>query len=111
MLGVKAGLDPMTIYEVVKASSGGSKALERIPRALVPRDFEPGFKVALMNKDLETFTHHRQGAARAGDLLERGPALPAGRAGRRARGQDTSVVFTIIERLAGMKAPAPREPR
>ena len=42
----------MTIYEVVKASSGGSKALERIPRALIPRDFEPGFKVALMNKDL-----------------------------------------------------------
>jgi len=54
-LGVKAGLDPMTIYEVVKASSGGSKALERIPKALIPRDFEPGFKVALMNKDLDTF--------------------------------------------------------
>src|SRR4029077_6015353 len=27
-LGVKAGLDPKTVYEVVKASSGGSKALE-----------------------------------------------------------------------------------
>src|SRR5881397_3663010 len=54
-LGVKAGLYPMTIYEVVKASSGGSKALERIPKALMPRDFEPGFKVALMNKDLDTF--------------------------------------------------------
>src|SRR5437667_5778035 len=44
-VGEKAGLDPMTIYEVVKASSGGSKALERIPKALIPRDFEPGFKV------------------------------------------------------------------
>src|SRR5439155_9401553 len=54
-LGVKAGLDPMMVYEVVKASSGGSKALERIPKAIVPRDFDPGFKVALMNKDLETF--------------------------------------------------------
>ena len=54
-LGVKAGLDPMTVYEVVKASSGGSKALERIPSAIVPRNFEPGFKVRLMNKDLETF--------------------------------------------------------
>ena len=29
VLGRKAGLDPMTVYEVVKASSGGSKALER----------------------------------------------------------------------------------
>src|SRR5690348_250419 len=109
VLGVKAGLDPMTIYEVVKASSGGSKALERIPRALVPRDFEPGFKVALMNKDLETFhtiakelhvpvtfsalAQHYQQAALAAGLGE----------------QDTSVVFTIIERLAGMKAPTARE--
>jgi 3-hydroxyisobutyrate dehydrogenase len=105
ILGVKAGLDPMTIYEVVKASSGGSKAIERIPRALIPRDFEPGFKVALMNKDLETFhtiakelnvpvtfsnlAQHYQQAALAAGLGE----------------QDTSVVFTIIERLAGMKAP------
>src|SRR5678816_4403325 len=56
VLGVKAGLDPMVIYEVVKASSGGSKALERIPTALVPRNFAPGFKVQLMNKDMETFT-------------------------------------------------------
>lgn len=105
VLGVKAGLDPMTIYEVVKASSGGSKAIERIPRALIPRDFEPGFKVTLMNKDLETFhtiakelhvpvtfsalAQHYQQAALAAGLGE----------------QDTSVVFTIIERLAGMRAP------
>jgi len=52
---VKAGLDPMTIHEVVKASSGGSQALERISKALIPLDFEPGFKVALLNKDLDTF--------------------------------------------------------
>src|SRR5216683_1833818 len=33
LVGVKAGLDPMIIHDVVKASSGGSKALERIPKA------------------------------------------------------------------------------
>src|SRR5207245_623196 len=49
ILGVKAGLDPMTIYEVVKASSGGSKAIERIPRAPIPGAFEPGVKVALLH--------------------------------------------------------------
>lgn len=102
-LGVKAGLDPMTIHDVVKASSGGSKALDRIPRALVPRNFEPGFKVALMNKDLETFNtiakelhvpvsfsnvaQRYQQAAMAAGLGE----------------QDTSVVMTIIERLAAVQ--------
>jgi 3-hydroxyisobutyrate dehydrogenase-like beta-hydroxyacid dehydrogenase len=99
-LGVKAGLDPMVIYEVVKASSGGSKALERIPRAIIPRNFEPGFKVSLMNKDLETFNtiakelhvpvsfsnvaQRYQQAAMAAGLSE----------------QDTTAAMLIIERLA-----------
>ena len=104
-LGVKAGLDPMTIYEVVKASSGGSKALERIPRAIVPREFEPGFKVALMNKDLETFTaiakelHVPVAFVNVAQRYEQ-MALAAG-----LGEQDTSVVMTVIERLSAVQVP------
>jgi 3-hydroxyisobutyrate dehydrogenase len=104
-VGVKAGLDPMTVYEVVKASSGGSKALERIPRALIPRDFEPGFKVALMNKDLETFTsiakelHVPISFANVAQRYQQ-MALAAG-----LGEQDTSVVMTLIERLAATQVP------
>ncbi|HMH53056.1 MAG TPA: NAD(P)-dependent oxidoreductase [Candidatus Acidoferrum sp.] len=104
-VGVKAGLDPMTVYEVVKASSGGSKALERIPRALIPRDFEPGFKVALMNKDLETFTtiakelHVPISFANVAQRYQQ-MALAAG-----LGEQDTSVVMTLIEQLAATKVP------
>jgi 3-hydroxyisobutyrate dehydrogenase-like beta-hydroxyacid dehydrogenase len=104
-VGVKAGLDPMTVYEVVKASSGGSKALERIPRALIPRDFEPGFKVALMNKDLETFNtiakelHVPVSFANVAQRYEQ-MALAAG-----LGEQDTSVVMTIIERLSATQVP------
>jgi len=104
-LGVKAGLDPMTVYEVVKASSGGSKALERIPRAIVPRDFDPGFKVALMNKDLETFTHIAKelhvpiSFANVAQRYEQ-MALAAG-----LGEMDTSVVMTVIERLAAVQIP------
>ena len=103
VLGLKAGLDPMIIHDVVKASSGGSKALDRIPRAIIPRDFEPGFKVFLMNKDLETFNtiakelhvpvsfsnvaQRYQQAAMAAGLDE----------------QDTSVALTIIEKLAALE--------
>ena len=104
-VGVKAGLDPMTVYEVVKASSGGSKALERIPRAIVPREFEPGFKVALMNKDLETFTtiakdlHVPVSFVNVAQRYEQ-MALAAG-----LGEQDTTVVMTVIERLAAIQAP------
>jgi 3-hydroxyisobutyrate dehydrogenase len=107
-VGVKAGLDPMTVYEVVKASSGGSKALERIPRALIPRDFEPGFKVALMNKDLETFNtiakelHVPVSFANVAQRYEQ-MALAAG-----LGEQDTSVVMTLIEQMAVTKVPQGR---
>jgi len=109
-LGVKAGLDPMTIYEVVKASSGGSKALERIPNSLIPRHFEPGFKVQLMNKDLETFNtiakelHVPVSFANVAQQYQQ-MAIAAGLAE-----QDTSVVMTIIERLAAMQVSRPEQP-
>jgi 3-hydroxyisobutyrate dehydrogenase len=105
VLGVKAGLDPMTIYEVVKASSGGSKALERIPAALVPRKFEPGFKVFLMNKDLETFNtiakelHVPVSFSNVAQRYQQA-AMAAGLADL-----DTSVAVTIIERLAAFEIP------
>ena len=109
-LGVKAGLDPMTIYEVVKASSGGSKALERIPNSLIPRQFEPGFKVQLMNKDLETFNtiakelHVPVSFANVAQQYQQ-MAIAAGLAE-----QDTSVVMTIIERLAAVEVSRPEQP-
>jgi 3-hydroxyisobutyrate dehydrogenase-like beta-hydroxyacid dehydrogenase len=109
-LGVKAGLDPMTIYEVVKASSGGSKALERIPNSLLPRNFDPGFKVQLMNKDLETVTtvakeiHVPLTFANIAQQYHQ-IALAAGLAER-----DTSVLMTIIERLAGVEVGSPEQP-
>src|SRR4029077_19719631 len=107
VLGRKAGLDPMTIYEVVKASSGGSKALERIPTAIVPRNFAPGFKVFLMNKDLETFNtiakelHVPVSFSNVAQRYQQA-AMAAGLAD-----QDTSVAMTIIERLAAIDRKRP----
>ena len=54
-VGLKAGFDLKTMADIVMASSGNSNALARVDRALIPRHFELGFKVALMNKDLDTF--------------------------------------------------------
>ena len=105
VLGIKAGLDPMIIHDVVKASSGGSKALDRIPRAIIPRDFEPGFKVFLMNKDLETFNtiakelHVPVSFSNVAQRYEQA-ALAAGLADK-----DTTVVMTIIENLAALEVP------
>ena len=101
-VGLKAGLDLKTMADIVKSSSGNSMALARVDRALIPRNFEPGFKVALMNKDLDTFhamakelhvpvsfsnmAQHYQQSALAAGLGEK----------------DTSVIFTVIEQRAAL---------
>jgi 3-hydroxyisobutyrate dehydrogenase len=53
ILGVKAGLDPQTIYDVVRVSTGTSHAFETgVPRILA-RDFRPGGTVDITFKDQE----------------------------------------------------------
>ncbi len=55
-LGVKAGIDPQTLYEVVKVSTGYSVAWEmRAPR-MIARDFRPGGTMDISYKDQELET-------------------------------------------------------
>ena len=58
-LGVKNGLDPAVLSEIMKQSSGGNWALNGynpwpgvMEAAPASRDYEGGFLVNLMNKDL-----------------------------------------------------------
>ena len=103
MVGIKSGLDLKAMAEIIKNSSGNSNAIPRVERALIPRNFEPGFKIALMNKDLETFNtiakevHVPVSFANVAQRYQQA-ALAAGLGEK-----DTSVIFTVIERLAGLK--------
>ena len=102
MVGLKAGLSLETMHAVIKDSSGNSNALARVHRALIPRNFEPGFKVALMNKDLDTFTTIAKElnvpVSFANDAQRYQQAALAAGLGEK----DTSVIFTVIEQLAGL---------
>lgn len=54
VLGVKAGLKPETMYNIIKSSSGRSYALEaKMPNFILKGEFAPGFAVDLQYKDLE----------------------------------------------------------
>jgi 3-hydroxyisobutyrate dehydrogenase-like beta-hydroxyacid dehydrogenase len=53
VLGVKAGLDPQMMIDVINAGSGRSTASEdKFPRAILPRRFDYGFALGLMAKDV-----------------------------------------------------------
>jgi len=103
VLGVKAGLDPQTIYEVVRASTGTSSAWEtRVPRILAG-DYAPGGTIDISYKDqeLETAFAKRLGV----------PVLLANVTQQvyqmaRAQGlnkQDGGAVVKVFEQLAGVR--------
>ncbi|GMA66151.1 NAD(P)-dependent oxidoreductase [Alicyclobacillus fastidiosus] len=53
VLGVKAGLDPNVMLDVLNVSSGRNSAtLDKFPAAVVNRKFDYGFKSGLMYKDV-----------------------------------------------------------
>jgi 3-hydroxyisobutyrate dehydrogenase-like beta-hydroxyacid dehydrogenase len=53
VMGMKAGLDPKLMIEVINAGTGRSSATEtKFPQAILTRRFAYGFATGLMNKDV-----------------------------------------------------------
>jgi 3-hydroxyisobutyrate dehydrogenase-like beta-hydroxyacid dehydrogenase len=56
VMGVKAGLDPTVMIEVLNAGSGATSASrDKFPRAILPRSFDYGFATGLMVKDVRLY--------------------------------------------------------
>ncbi|WP_428390993.1 NAD(P)-dependent oxidoreductase [Lichenicoccus sp.] len=103
VLGLKRGLDPVKMIEVLNAGSGRSSAsLDKFPRAILPGTFDLGFTIALMCKDLGLFLDE---AKMAGVSLAAGAAIDG--AWQNARGElggdaDFSRIVTVLARQAGI---------
>ena len=53
LIGARAGLEPRTMVEAWKKSTGHSNALDtKIPGAILPRTFDWGFSLGLISKDI-----------------------------------------------------------
>ncbi len=53
-MGVKAGLDPKVMIDVINSGSGMNTASrDKFPKAILPRTFDYGFATALMYKDVD----------------------------------------------------------
>jgi 3-hydroxyisobutyrate dehydrogenase len=56
-IAVKAGLEPNKVIDVLQVSSGRSWATDyKFPRYVLPRTFDDGFRLKLLNKDLNILT-------------------------------------------------------
>jgi len=103
-LGVKAGLDPKVMLEVIGVSSGRSYALEaKVPNFVLQGNFEPGFAIDLQYKDLEMATQTAKELGMplllttlAQQVYETARASNLGR-------KDISAIITLLEKLADVE--------
>jgi 2-hydroxymethylglutarate dehydrogenase len=51
-LGAKAGINPATLLEIIKVSTGNNWCLQQYPNTTFKNNFEPGFKLSLAFKDI-----------------------------------------------------------
>jgi len=102
VLAQKAGVDLLLVYDAIKGGMAGGRTLDMKASKMAERNFEPGFKMDLHIKDLKN-------ALQAGKAL--GVPLPStglihelfSACSAQGKGQqDHSVIFTLIEQLAGL---------
>jgi 3-hydroxyisobutyrate dehydrogenase-like beta-hydroxyacid dehydrogenase len=104
VFGVKAGLDPAIMCDVINAGSGRNTATEdKFPRQILTRRFEQGFTTGLMYKDVMLCLGE---AEAAGVPMAVASAVGAG-GGRAPPGlgaeSDITTIVQIVERAAGVE--------
>jgi 3-hydroxyisobutyrate dehydrogenase len=103
VFGVKAGLDPQKIYEVIRVSTGTSVQFEnRVPRML-RRDFTPGgtIDISYKDQDLETSFAKQLGVPLLLANLTQQVYQMARAAGLNK--EDGSAIIKVFEQIAGVK--------
>jgi 3-hydroxyisobutyrate dehydrogenase len=103
MLGAKSGLDLKKLIQAIGAGAAGSWTLSTLGPQMAERNFNPGFMIKLMQKDLRLVL----GAADSGHVPLPGTALAYQMfAGAQADGADnlgTKAMLLAYEKLAGFK--------
>ena len=103
VLGIKAGVDPAKIVEVLSGGLAASRVLELRGPTMLRHEFAPGFRVNLHRKDLgialATGKEHGVPLAATALVAQLYEALAAAGGGD----LDHSALLTVVERLADVR--------
>lgn len=71
VMGVKAGLDPSVMIDVINAGSGlNTASRDKFPKSVLPRTFDYGFATALMVKDVRLCLDEMKGMGLSMEVAE-----------------------------------------
>jgi 3-hydroxyisobutyrate dehydrogenase-like beta-hydroxyacid dehydrogenase len=102
--GVKAGLDPRIMLDVINASSGRNTATEqKFPEVVLPRTFNQGFSAGLMKKDVDLFLSEAKALGVPVQTCEAVAALLKLTCDELGPDSDITTVIQPIEKRAGVE--------
>jgi 3-hydroxyisobutyrate dehydrogenase-like beta-hydroxyacid dehydrogenase len=109
VMGVKAGLDPRVMLDVINASSGRSTATEqKFPEVVVPRKFNQGFTTGLMLKDVNLFISEAKALGIPIQVIEAVAAILKLTCDELGPDKDITQIVQPLEQRAGVEVRAPK---
>jgi 3-hydroxyisobutyrate dehydrogenase-like beta-hydroxyacid dehydrogenase len=103
VMGVKSGLDPGVMIDVLNAGSGGTSASrDKFPRAILPRTFDYGFATGLMVKDLRLYLDEAEALGVPAQVAETIGRLWEAAARDQGPQSDFTTVIKPFEEAAGV---------
>lgn len=103
VMGVKAGLDPRVMIDVLNAGSGATHASrDKFPRAVLPRTLDYGFATGLMTKDVLLYLDEAHAAGSPTPLAESVARLWQQTQTEEGPASDFTSVVKPFERAAGV---------
>jgi len=109
--GVKAGLDPRQMLEVINAGTGRNTATEdKFSKAVLPGTFDIGFAAALMLKDVKLFLAEREMLGVPTEVIEAVCRLFQLTCDECGADADLSAVILPVEKRAGVAVRATQAP-
>jgi 3-hydroxyisobutyrate dehydrogenase-like beta-hydroxyacid dehydrogenase len=106
--GMKAGLDPRLMLDVINAGTGRTTATEdKFAKAVLTGTFDLGFTAGLMMKDVNLFLAEREALGVPTDVIDAVARLLKLTCDEAGPDADISAVVQPVEKRAGVKVRAP----
>ena len=102
VLGMKAGIDPRLLLEIINSSSGESYSSRvKVPGFILKRDFSGGFKARLQHKDMNLATSLARELRVPTAMANLAREYYLGAMARDRGEEDASVIITLLEEITG----------
>jgi 3-hydroxyisobutyrate dehydrogenase-like beta-hydroxyacid dehydrogenase len=104
VLGMKAGLPPKLIFDLIRTGAGNSRIFELRAPMMVKNNYgNPTMKISVWQKDMDVIGSYARKIAVPTPMFDASKAIYAKALRSGHSGEDTAAVCAVLEKMAGVK--------